>query len=38
MLSHFNARQRRAILVFGSLWATSIVFVALGAVLTGGSP
>ena len=35
MLSQFNPRQRRAIFVLGSLWVTAIVFVALGALLTG---
>jgi hypothetical protein len=38
MLSRFDARQRRAIVVLGSLWLTSIVFVMLAAVLGGPSP
>jgi hypothetical protein len=38
MLSRFEPRQRRAIIVFGSLWALAVGFVALGALLLGGSP
>lgn len=38
MLSRFDPRQRRAILVFGGLWTAALIFVALSALLAGWSP
>ena len=38
MLSQFSPRQRRAIVIFGSLWISAILFAALGAALIGSSP
>lgn len=38
MLSRLDPRQRRALLVLGSLWACAFVFIALGALLALGSP
>jgi hypothetical protein len=38
MLSQFSPRQRRAIIVFGSLWVGAIVLAALGALLNASSP
>ncbi len=38
MLSRFDPHQRRAILVFASLWTFAIGFAALGALLIASSP
>jgi hypothetical protein len=35
MLSRFDPRQRRAIIIFGSLWLFALGFVALGALIGG---
>jgi len=38
MLSRFDPRQRRGIIVVGSLWLAALVFMGLSALLTGASP
>lgn len=38
MLSRLDPRQRRALLVLGSLWTCAIAFIALAALLALGSP
>jgi hypothetical protein len=38
MQPRFDRRQRRAIIVFGSIWAASLAFATLVAMLGGRSP